>query len=49
MKRDEHMDLNSRNFITCFEDILTIEMSQFIINLYGDIEETDVILQEELI
>ncbi|KAF2881118.1 hypothetical protein ILUMI_25055, partial [Ignelater luminosus] len=36
-------------FETRFEDILTVLIPQWIINPYGDIEETDVILQEELI
>ncbi|KAJ8931825.1 hypothetical protein NQ314_015221 [Rhamnusium bicolor] len=37
------------DFETRFEDVLTMVILQWIINPYGDIEETDVILQEELI
>ncbi|KAF2900188.1 hypothetical protein ILUMI_05983 [Ignelater luminosus] len=37
------------NSETRFEDILTMVIPQWIINPYGDIEEMDVILQEELI
>ena len=37
------------DFKTRFEDDLTMEMPQWIINPFGDIEESDVMLQEELI
>ncbi|KAJ7304984.1 hypothetical protein JRQ81_010722, partial [Phrynocephalus forsythii] len=36
-------------FKTRFEDVLSMEVPQWIINPYGDIEESDVTLQEELI
>ena len=32
-----------------FEDVLTMVIPQWIINPYGDIEETNVILQEDVI
>ncbi|CAH1996016.1 unnamed protein product [Acanthoscelides obtectus] len=38
-----YSDLESR-----FEDILTMVITPWIINPYGDIEETNVIIQEEL-
>jgi hypothetical protein len=41
--------LNALHFKTRFEDVLTMEIPQWIINPYGDIEELDVMLQEELI
>lgn len=45
----QHLNALYTDFETRFEDILTMVIPQWIINPYGDIEETDVILQEELI
>lgn len=46
MKRDEEdMELDSENFMTWFQDVLTMDIPQWIINPYSDIEETE----EELI
>ena len=36
------------DFETRFEDVLIKEIPQWIINPYGDIEETDVMIQEFL-
>ena len=45
----QHLNVLHTDFKTRFEDVLTMEIPQWIINPYGDIEESDVILQEELI
>ncbi|KAF2905536.1 hypothetical protein ILUMI_00640 [Ignelater luminosus] len=45
----QHLNALYTDFETRFEDILTMVIPQWIINPYGDIEETDVMLQEELI
>ncbi|CAL1530258.1 unnamed protein product, partial [Lymnaea stagnalis] len=45
----QHLNDLSSDFETRFEDVLTMVIPQLIINPYGDIEETDVILQAELI
>lgn len=45
----QHLNELYSDFETRFEDILTLVIPQWIINPYGDIEETDVTLQEELI
>jgi hypothetical protein len=44
----QHLNALHTDFKTRFEDSLTMEMPQWIINPYGDIEESDVMLQEEL-
>ncbi|XP_056642822.1 SCAN domain-containing protein 3-like [Diorhabda sublineata] len=44
-----HLNALYSDFETRFEDILTLVKPQWIINPYGDIEETDISLQEELI
>lgn len=44
-----HLNALYSDFETRFEDILTLVIPQWIINPYGDIEETDISLQEELI
>ncbi|GFU35253.1 uncharacterized protein TNCV_340201 [Trichonephila clavipes] len=47
----QHLNALCSDFEIRYKDILTIYMviPQWIINPYGDIEETDVVLQEELI
>ncbi|KAF2897702.1 hypothetical protein ILUMI_08477 [Ignelater luminosus] len=45
----QHLNAFYADFETRLEDILTLVIPQWITNPYGDIEETDVILQEELI
>jgi hypothetical protein len=45
----QHLNALHTDFKTRFEDVLTMEIPQWIINPYGDIEESDVMLQEELI
>jgi hypothetical protein len=45
----QHLNALHTDFKTKFEDVLTMEIPQWIINPYGDIEESDVMLQEELI
>ncbi|CAH1975392.1 unnamed protein product [Acanthoscelides obtectus] len=40
--------LDTKDFESRFEDILTMVIPPWIINPYGDIEETNVIIQEEL-
>ncbi|KAJ7316501.1 hypothetical protein JRQ81_002663 [Phrynocephalus forsythii] len=45
----QHLSVLHTDFKTRFEDVLTMEIAQWIINPYGDIEELDVTLQEELI
>ncbi|XP_056647403.1 SCAN domain-containing protein 3-like [Diorhabda sublineata] len=44
-----HLNALYSDFETRFEDILTLVIPQWIINPYGDIEEADISLQEELI
>ncbi|KAJ8895822.1 hypothetical protein PR048_001160 [Dryococelus australis] len=44
----QHLNVLHTDFETRFEDVLTVEIQQWIINPYSDIEETDVILQEKL-
>jgi hypothetical protein len=44
----QHLNALHTDFKTMFEDVLTMEIPQWIINPYGDIEESDVMLQEEL-
>ncbi|CAH1970146.1 unnamed protein product [Acanthoscelides obtectus] len=39
---------DTKDFVSRFEDILTMVIPPWIINPYGDIEETNVIIQEEL-
>ncbi|CAH1986569.1 unnamed protein product [Acanthoscelides obtectus] len=39
---------DTKDFESRFEDILTMVIPPWIINAYGDIEETNVIIQEEL-
>ncbi|CAH2009662.1 unnamed protein product [Acanthoscelides obtectus] len=39
---------DTKDFESMFEDILTMVIPPWIINPYGDIEETNVIIQEEL-
>lgn len=45
----QHLNALYSDFKTRFEDVLTLVIPQWIMNPYGDIEETDVTLQEELI
>jgi len=45
----QHLNALYADFKIRFEDILTMEIPQCIINPYGDIEKMDVILQKELI
>ena len=45
----QHLNALHSDFETRFEGILSMVIPQWVINPYGDIEETDVILQEELI
>lgn len=45
----QHSNVLHTDFEIRFEDVLTMEISKWIINPYGDIEETYVMLQEELI
>jgi len=45
----QHLNMLHTDFETRFEDVLSMEIPQWIINPYCDIEETDVMLQEELI
>ncbi|XP_051782615.1 SCAN domain-containing protein 3-like [Erpetoichthys calabaricus] len=45
----QHLNVLHTDFKTRFEDVLTMEIPQWIINPYDDIEESDVILQEKLI
>lgn len=42
----QHLNMLHTDFATRFKDVLTMEIPQWIIDPYGDIEETDVILQE---
>ncbi|CAH2015909.1 unnamed protein product [Acanthoscelides obtectus] len=44
----QHLNAIYSDFESRFEDILTMVISPWIINPYGDIEETNVIIQEEL-
>ncbi|KAK4876588.1 hypothetical protein RN001_009094, partial [Aquatica leii] len=44
----QHLNALYSDFETRFEDVLTMVIPPWIINPYGDIEETDVIIQEEL-
>ncbi|CAH1962651.1 unnamed protein product [Acanthoscelides obtectus] len=43
-----HLNALYSDFESRFEDILTMAIPPWIINPYGDIEETNVIIQEEL-
>ncbi|GFY21935.1 uncharacterized protein TNCV_3295791 [Trichonephila clavipes] len=45
----QHLNAFCSDFEVRYKDILTMVVPQWIINPYGDIEETDVVLQEELI
>lgn len=45
----QHLDVLVTDFETRFQDVLSMEIPQWIINPYGDIEETDIVLQEEVI
>lgn len=45
----QHLNVLHTDFKIRFKDILTIEIPQWIINPYSDIEESDIVLQEELI
>ncbi|GFW65453.1 SCAN domain-containing protein 3 [Trichonephila clavipes] len=45
----QHLNTLCSDFEVRYKDILTMVIPQWIINPYGDIEETDVVLQEELI
>ncbi|KAJ8885608.1 hypothetical protein PR048_011806 [Dryococelus australis] len=45
----QHLDVLHTDFETRFDNVLTMEIPQWTINPYGDTEETDVILQGELI
>ncbi|CAH1992036.1 unnamed protein product [Acanthoscelides obtectus] len=44
----QHLNDLYSDFESRFEDILTMVILPWIINPYGDIEETNVIIQEEL-
>lgn len=44
----QHLNALYSDFETRFEDVLTMVIPPWIINPYGDIEETNVIIQEEL-
>ncbi|CAH1980767.1 unnamed protein product [Acanthoscelides obtectus] len=44
----QHLNALYSDFVSRFEDILTMVIPPWIINPYGDIEETNVIIQEEL-
>ncbi|CAH1958412.1 unnamed protein product [Acanthoscelides obtectus] len=44
----QHLNALCSDFESMFEDILTMVIPPWIINPYGDIEETNVIIQEEL-
>ncbi|CAH1978000.1 unnamed protein product [Acanthoscelides obtectus] len=44
----QHLNALYSDFESRFEDILTMVIPPWIINPYGDIEETNVIIQEEL-
>ncbi|CAH2003254.1 unnamed protein product, partial [Acanthoscelides obtectus] len=44
----QHLNALYSNFESRFEDILTMVIPPWIINPYGDIEETNVIIQEQL-
>jgi hypothetical protein len=44
----QYLNALHTDFKTRFEDVLTMEIPQWIINPYGDTEESDVMLQEEL-
>ncbi|KAK4880505.1 hypothetical protein RN001_008651 [Aquatica leii] len=44
----QHLNALYSDFETRFEDVLTMVLPPWIINPYGDIEETNVIIQEEL-
>ncbi|KAJ7335396.1 hypothetical protein JRQ81_013337 [Phrynocephalus forsythii] len=44
----QHLSVLRTDFKNRFEDVLTMEIPQWIINPYDDIEESDVTLQEEL-
>ncbi|CAH1987646.1 unnamed protein product [Acanthoscelides obtectus] len=44
----QHLNVLYSDFESRFEDILTMVIPPWIINLYGDIEERNVIIQEEL-
>ncbi|CAH1963894.1 unnamed protein product [Acanthoscelides obtectus] len=44
----QHLNALYSDFKSRFEDILTMVIPPWIINPYGDIEETNVIIQEEL-
>ncbi|KAK4875028.1 hypothetical protein RN001_011450 [Aquatica leii] len=44
----QHLNALYSDFETRFEDILTMVIPTWIINPYGDIEETNVIIQEKL-
>ncbi|KAJ7316322.1 hypothetical protein JRQ81_002484 [Phrynocephalus forsythii] len=45
----KHLSVLHTDFKTWFEGVLTMEILQWIINPYGDTEESNVTLQEELI
>lgn len=45
----QHLSALHTDFKIRFQDILTLEIPQWIINPYIDIEESDIVLQEELI
>lgn len=45
----QHLNVLYTNFKIRFEDILTMEIPQWIINPYSDIEESNTVLQKELI
>ncbi|KAJ8936216.1 hypothetical protein NQ318_016257 [Aromia moschata] len=45
----QHLNALYADFKIRFEDMLNMVIPQWIINPYGDVKETDVILQEELI
>ncbi|GFV31745.1 uncharacterized protein TNCV_2442161 [Trichonephila clavipes] len=45
----QHLNAFCSGFEIRYKDILTMVIPQWLINPYGDIEETDVVIQEELI